>query len=152
VYNRHGFCGIALQTMLTAAGIDASLDTTKDTAGQIAQVATAKDYDISTWGIAIAPDDGAMWALAQNLQSTSASNRVGYKSAVVDKALKDLLHATTDDQKLAQYKIIAEAVANDLPFYIYAKVEEFIVFSPKVHGVMQANRGMVLLNNAWIEK
>jgi peptide/nickel transport system substrate-binding protein len=144
--------GLALQTMLQAAGIDASLDTSKDTVGQIAQVATAKDFDIATWGIAIAPDDGALWALAQNLQSTSASNRVGYKSAVVDKALKDLLQATTDEQKTAQYKIIAESVAKDLPFYIYAKVEEFIVFSPKVHGVMQANRGMVLFNQAWLER
>jgi peptide/nickel transport system substrate-binding protein len=144
--------GLALQTMLQAAGIDASLDTSKDTAGQISQVATAKDFDIATWGIAIAPDDGAQWALAQNLLSTSPSNRVGYKSAAVDKALKDLLQATTDEQKTAQYKIIAESVAKDLPFYIYAKVEEFIVFSPKVHGVMQANRGIVLFNQAWIEK
>jgi peptide/nickel transport system substrate-binding protein len=144
--------GLALQTMLQAAGMDASLDTSKDTAGQIAQVATAKDFDISTWGISISPDDGAQWALAQNMASTSASNRVGYKNPAVDQALKDLLHATTDEQKTAQYKIIAERYAQDLPFYIYAKVEEFIVFSPKVHGVIQANRGIVRLNKAWMEK
>jgi peptide/nickel transport system substrate-binding protein len=144
--------GLAVQSMLQAAGMEATLDTSKDTVAQIGQVATAKDFDLSTWGIAISPDDGAQWALAQNLLSTSASNRVGYKNDAVDKALKDLRLATTDEQRTAQYKIIAERVAADLPFYIYAKIEEYIAISPKVHGVIQANRGIVLFGKAWIEK
>jgi peptide/nickel transport system substrate-binding protein len=144
--------GLALQTSLQAVGIDASLDTSKDVTGQIAQVATAKDFDIATWGLAIAPDDGAMWALAQNLSSTSPSNRVGYKSVAVDQALKDLRLATTDDQRKVAYKTIAQAVATDIPFLVWSKIEEYTVFSPKVHGVVQTNRAMVTFDKAWIEK
>jgi peptide/nickel transport system substrate-binding protein len=144
--------GLALQTQLQAVGIDASLDVSKDTVAQITQVAVSKDFDVTTWGLAIAPDDGALWALAQNLSSTSPSNRVGYKNPAVDQALVDIRVATTDDQKKAGYKKIAEAVAADLPFLVWSKVEEYTVFSSKVHGVVQANRAMVLFSQAWIEK
>jgi peptide/nickel transport system substrate-binding protein len=52
--------GLATQTMLQAVGIDVQLDTTKDSQGQIAQVTTAKDFDMAGWGFALTSDDGAV--------------------------------------------------------------------------------------------
>jgi peptide/nickel transport system substrate-binding protein len=144
--------GLAAQTLLQAVGMDASLDVGKDTTAQVNQVGVLKDFDVTGWGISIAPDDGAQWGLTQNLLSTSGSNRVGYKSAIVDQALRDLLTAKTDDEKKALYKKIAEQVAADVPILPFAKIEEFIAWNAKVHGVVQANRAGVYLDKAWIEK
>src|SRR5690606_32467993 len=107
--------GLAVQTMLEAVGITAMVDTSKPTAEHIQTVVVQKDFDMSGWGYAIASDDGAMAALAQNLQSTSPSNRVGFKSEAVDQALTDLRAAETDDDKVAAFRTIAEEVAREIP-------------------------------------
>jgi ABC-type transport system substrate-binding protein len=107
--------GLATQTMLQNVGMTVSLDTSKDVNGQVAQVTVLKDFDITGWGLAIPPDDGAVWALAQNFQSTSPSNRIGFKSTVVDQALKDIRQAKTDDDKTAAYKKIAETMTAEVP-------------------------------------
>ena len=85
-----------------------------------------KDFDVTGWGLAIPPDDGAVWALAQNFASTSTSNRIGFKSDVVDQALKDIRQAKTDDEKKAAYKKIAEVMTAEVPSLPFAKIEEFI--------------------------
>jgi peptide/nickel transport system substrate-binding protein len=142
--------GLAAQTMLQAVGIDAELDTSKDTTGQILQVTVAKDFDVAGFGVAISNDDGAMAALAQNLSSTSPSNRVGYKNPVVDQALKDLRAAATDAEKTKQFGIIATEVARDLPNLVWSKVEEFIVWQEDVHGLQFNHSTSVHLDKAWI--
>ena len=57
--------GLAVQTMLQNVGMTVALDTSKDTNGQIAQVTGLKDFDVTGWGMAIPPDDGAVWAITQ---------------------------------------------------------------------------------------
>jgi peptide/nickel transport system substrate-binding protein len=143
--------GLAAQTLLQAVGIDVALDTSVDTTAQINKVVVQRDFDISGWGIAISPDDGAMWGLTQNFLSTSGSNRTGFKNTVVDQALRDLRTATTDDQKKAAYRKIAEQIATEVPVLPFAKVEEFIVWKDNVQGVMQVGRGGVLFDKAWID-
>jgi peptide/nickel transport system substrate-binding protein len=142
--------GLATQTMLQAAGIDVALDTTKDTAGHIGTITVQKDFDISGWGLAISSDDGAMPALAQNLASTSSSNRVGYKNPAVDQALKDLRAAANDDDKKAAFKTIAEEVSKDIPLLPFAAIEEFIVWQDDVHGLVFNHSTSVHLDKAWI--
>jgi peptide/nickel transport system substrate-binding protein len=128
--------GLALQTMLQAVGIDAQLDATKDTAGVVAQYLTGRDFDIVGTGTSISPDDGGAVQLAQNFASTSASNVTGFKSAVADAAFKELRGAATDAQKTAAYK----------------KTEEYIIWTPKVHGIVGTMKSTILLDKAWMEK
>jgi peptide/nickel transport system substrate-binding protein len=142
--------GVATQTMLQSAGIDVALDTTKDTTQHISTVVVQKDFDISGWGLAISSDDGAMAALAQNLSSTSSSNRVGYKNPTVDQALKDLRAAATDEDKTAAFATIAEEVARDLPLLPFAAIEEYIVWQDDVHGLVFNHSTSVHLDKAWI--
>jgi peptide/nickel transport system substrate-binding protein len=141
---------LATQTMLKAVGIDASVDTSKDTTGQISQVTIQKDFDITGFGIAVSNDDGAMAALAQNFSSTSPSNRVGFKNAKVDQALKDLRAAKTDDEKKMQFGIIATEIANELPALPWSPIEEFVVWHDNVHGLQFNHSTSVHLDKAWI--
>ena len=129
-----------------------TLDTDKDTLGQIAQVTGLKDFDVTGWGLAIPPDDGAVWALAQNFASTSTSNRIGFASPVVDQALKDIRQAKTDDEKKAAYKKIAEVMTAEVPSLPFAKIEEFIAWAPNIRGMIQTDRSGVAFNKAWIDK
>jgi peptide/nickel transport system substrate-binding protein len=143
---------LALESMLKAAGMNPVIDTTKDSTAEQAIVTTQKDFDLARWGTAIGPDDSAIWAIVQNLSTTSASNWVGFKSDKVEQALKDLIAAKTDDQKKAAYKVVAEEYAAQLPWITYSAIETIVAFSPKVHGVARNNRNIVHFEKAWIEK
>jgi peptide/nickel transport system substrate-binding protein len=142
--------GQATQTMLQAVGIEAELDTTKDTTNQILQVTVQKDFDVVGFGIAVSNDDGAMAALAQNFSSTSPSNRVGYKNPKVDQALKDLRAAATDDEKTEQFGIIATELSRDVPALVWSAVEELVVWHDDVHGLAFNHSTSVHLDKAWI--
>jgi peptide/nickel transport system substrate-binding protein len=144
--------GLATKTMLEAAGMTVDLDTSKDTNGQITQVVVVKDFDVTGWGMAIPPDDGAVWALAQNLSSTSTSNRIGFKNDTVDQALKDILVAKTDAELKAHYKKIAQVIATEVPVLPFAKIEEFIAWPSEIKGMRQTNRSGVVFDKAWIDK
>jgi peptide/nickel transport system substrate-binding protein len=144
--------GIAVQTLLQAVGIDAQLDAGKDTGAFVAQYLTFRDFDVVGTGTSVSPDDGAVVNLAQNFASNSPSNVTGFKSAVADQAFKELRAASTDEQKKAAYKKLLEELYAQLPTYAYAKVEEYTIWSPKVHGITPTMKSTVLFDKAWIEK
>jgi peptide/nickel transport system substrate-binding protein len=143
--------GQAVTTMLQAAGINATLDLQESTVQQT-RVTSTKDFEAAYWGIAVSPDDYAVFALAQNLRSDVASNRVGFKDALVDQALKDVRSAKTDDARKAAYKVIADEVVKFAPFVTLAAIEEYNAFSSKVNGVVGGGRSYVFFDKAWIEK
>jgi peptide/nickel transport system substrate-binding protein len=143
---------VALEGMLKAAGINATVDTSKDSPAQQAVVTTAKDFDLSRWGTSIGPDDSAIWAVAQNLTSNSTSNRPGFKSDKVDQAVKDLRSAKTDDEKKAAYKVVAEEYNAQLPWINFTAVETIKAFNPKVKGVVASLRNNVYFDKAWIQE
>jgi peptide/nickel transport system substrate-binding protein len=144
--------GIAVQTLLQAVGIDAQLDAGKDTGAFVAQYLTYRDFDVVGTGTSVSPDDGAVVNLAQNFASNSPSNVTGFKSTVADQAFKELRAASTDDQKKAAYKKLLEELYAQLPTYAYAKVEEYTIWSPKVHGIAPTMKSTVLFDKAWISK
>jgi peptide/nickel transport system substrate-binding protein len=142
---------VALDTMLRAAGMNPTVDTSKDSTAEQAIVGS-RDYDTARWGTSIGPDDSALWSLAQALNSTAASNNTGFKSARADQALKDLRAAKSDDEKKAGYKVIAEEFNAQLPWLNYSAVETLKAFTPKVHGVTPSHRNYIYFDKAWMEK
>ena len=143
--------GLATEAMLKAAGMNVVLDTTKDAVTTQALVTTQKNFDVANFGTAIGPDDSAIWSLAQNLSSTSPSNRVGFKSPLVDQALKDLRVAKTDDQRKASFKVIAEEVNALVPWVTRLAQETFRVISPKVHDAVGGLKSLMYFDKAWID-
>jgi peptide/nickel transport system substrate-binding protein len=144
--------GLAIQAMLQTVGIDAQIDGGKETAAVVQQVAVSKDFDVAGWSLAVTSDDGALWALSANLLSTSATNRVGFKNAVVDQALKDLRVASTDGEKQAAFKRIVEQINAELPFVPLWKVEEFIVYAPRLHDLVPTMKTVVYFDKAWLQR
>jgi peptide/nickel transport system substrate-binding protein len=142
--------GLAAQTMLEAVGMDVELDTSVDTRGQINKIIVQKDFDATGWGLAIASDDGAMAALAQNFASTSSSNRVGFASPTVDQALSDLRAAETDEEKTEAFRTIAQEIRDELPVLPWAAIEERIVWQDDVHGIVFNHSTSFHLDKAWM--
>lgn len=143
---------VALDGMLRAVGINTIVDTSKESTAEQAIVVGSKDFDLARWGTATGPDDSALWSMAQNLDSTSGANRVGFKSAAVDKALKDLRVAKNDAEKTAAYKIIAEEFNKQVPWINFSAIETIKAFSPKVHGVTGSHRQFIYFDKAWMEQ
>jgi peptide/nickel transport system substrate-binding protein len=143
---------LATEAMLKAVGIDVTTDNTKNTTARVSQVTTARDFEMATWGTSLSGDDSISAALAQNLQSTSPSNRVGYKNDVVDAAIKELRAAKTDEAKTAAIKKIVEQATRDLPMLAWATIETRMTWGPKVHGVVANHSTVPFLYKTWIEK
>ena len=155
LYNNAPFAvdvALTTQAMLEAVGIKTIVDTSKDTTAHVVQVTTQRDFEMTGWGTTITNDDGAAAALAQNLSSTSTSNRVGYNNPIVDQALKDLRKAKDDTEKKAAYKIILEQVYKDVPMYAWSKIEARIIWTDKIHGITPNHSGVFFLHKAWMEK
>jgi peptide/nickel transport system substrate-binding protein len=143
--------GLAVQTMLQAVGINAPMEVKEATAQQTTVIST-KDFDLTTWGIATGVDDATLFSLVQNLKSDVPSNRIGFKSLVVDQALGDIRVAKTDAEKTAAYKKIAEEVAAQLPWVNLAQIDEYSAVSTKVQGATFGGRGYMFFDKAWLEK
>ena len=102
--------------------------------------------------MAVTSDDGGPLNLLQNLQSASGANRTGYNNPAVDKAIKDLRSVKTDEEKTAAYKVIAEAIAKDVPMLPLWNGEYSVSWSSKVHGFTKSSRYNVLWHEVWMEK
>ncbi|HEV8298127.1 MAG TPA: ABC transporter substrate-binding protein [Acidimicrobiales bacterium] len=143
---------LATEAMLKAVGIETTVDTSRNTTAHVQAVTTQRDFDVSGWGTSIAADDSVSAALAQNLQSTSPSNRVGYKNDIVDAAIKELRAAKTDAAKTAAIAKIVEQVHKDLPMYSWSTIEARITYSDKVQGLVLNHSSVVFFYDAWLKK
>jgi len=143
---------LVVKTQLEAVGIEVNVKNDQDVQGVIADVITKKDFDLACWGTNTTPDDYAQIQIDSFLRSTSAGNRVGYKSAAMDAALNALKAAKTDDAKTAAYKQIAELWNTDAVSSVLSAVVERTAWSTKVHGIVGTSIAAVTFDKAWIEK
>ena len=98
--------GLTLAAMLQAAGMTVQLSNVDPTT--LALDKRTGNYQTASHGLGITDDDlGILRSVIGNLQSTAASNRMGYKSTQMDAALQQLLVAKTDADKKAAYAQIS---------------------------------------------
>jgi peptide/nickel transport system substrate-binding protein len=143
--------GLAIDAMLKAAGIDSQLDVSKDAGATTQQYTVQHDFDVVGTGFATSNDEGGMVALLQNLSSTSPSNRIGFKDPIIDEGLKAIRAAKTDDERTAGYKTVSDELNVQMPLVSYQKVDQMLIWSPKVHGIIETARDSALLDKVWIE-
>jgi peptide/nickel transport system substrate-binding protein len=137
--------GTAVESMLKAAGIDVTVDGTKDTAAVVNQVLVNKDYELAQWGLTFTADDLLYSNMAQNL-----TGRYGYSSDAMTAGLTALRKASTNDQKVAAVKTIAETWAADNPVASLAHFTALVTFDKTVHGVTDSVATTVFFDKAWI--
>jgi peptide/nickel transport system substrate-binding protein len=144
--------GLAAQAMLQSLpGVTVTLYDGRDIQGATALL-VQKNFDTFFGGMAAGNDDTAEIAIAQNFQSGVPSNRVGISDPALDAGIKALFAASTDAEKTAAYKTIMTEITAQNPILPIAKIEEFIAWSPKVHGVQPAIKTTAYMDKAWISK
>jgi peptide/nickel transport system substrate-binding protein len=144
--------GLVIDTQLRAAGMDPQLDISKTSAQMTVQYTQQRDFDVVGTGFAASNDEGGFVAFNQNLLSTAASNRIGFKDAGVDAALVAIRLAVTDDARKAAFARLATAIYASAPMVVYGKIDQLVAYSPKVHGLTPTMRDSVTFTKAWMEK
>jgi peptide/nickel transport system substrate-binding protein len=141
----------AVRLQLVAAGMDVTVDNTKDTAGVVNQVLTLRDYDLASWGYAILDDvDAAYTALLASFNSKTL--RYGYGTADFDAAVELLRVADTDAKRVEAYKKVSEVWIRDLPAHVMTSLPQGWIHTPKLHGVQRNAYTSYHLDKAWLEK
>ena len=141
----------AVRSQLVSAGMDVTVDNTKDTAGVVNQVLTLRDYDLASWGYAILDDvDAAYTALLASFNSKTL--RYGFGNADFDAAVELLRTADTDPKRVEAYKKVSEIWIRDLPAHVMTALPQGWIHSPKLHGVQRNAYTSYHLDKAWLEK
>ena len=136
--------GTALQAMLGAVGITATIETGKT----LAQVQIEKDFDIyPAFAFGTSED-----RLFEGLFGSLRNNRYGYSNAEMDTALDALRIAATDSAKTAALKKIAEIWNRDLPAMVVGDGVRVLAYSPKLQGVQPTAFQAVEFGKAWLQK
>ena len=126
----------AVRSQLVSAGMDVTVDNTKDTAGVVNQVLTLRDYDLASWGYAILDDvDAAYTALLASFNSKTL--RYGYGTVEFDAAVELLRTADTDPKRVEAYKRVSEIWIRDLPAHVMTALPQGWIYTPKLHGVQR---------------
>ena len=141
----------AVRLQLTAAGMDVTVDTGKDTAGLVNQVLTLRDFDLASWGLAMLDDVDAVYT-AMLASFNSKTLRYGFGNAEFDAATELLRVADTDPKRIDAYKKLSEIWIRDAPAAVMTALPQGWVHSPKLHGVQRTAYTSYLLDKAWLEK
>jgi len=142
--------GLTLKTMLDVVGMTVDLNSSYDAQTYSVEILGKKNFHLAIGSLNAAGNDGAIFRIIRNLSSTSPTNNISWKSAEVEAAISKLRTASTDDQKKAGYKQVADAFMRDIPAVVLAAVPETIIWNSKVQGVVPTADSIVLLSRAWI--
>lgn len=154
--------GIALETMLKAAGIDPVVDTTRDAAAVAAlreapSTAAVPPFDLVCDGFTHTADaaggaaDGSTLAsLTDHLSATGVANRSGWEHGRADAALLALRAARTDNDRRAAMRSLVEVLRADPVLVVTGARTEQLAWSSRVQGIAGTAGSRVLLDRAFL--
>ena len=140
---------IVLKSLLDAVGMDVELNVT-DTNTNIAQM-VAGEFDLNLGGVSAG--DSTIWrAMSLNFYSTSASNRIGFKSAEMDAGIDALFAANDLAAQQAAVAKISKVYTDEVPMVSYGEIEEGIFRQKTVTGLTHLQQSMFYVADAKIDK
>ena len=137
---------IVMKSLLESAGMSVELNVA-DTNTNIADM-VAGNFDLNVSGFNLA--DSSIWrSVSLNFYSTSASNRIGFKSADMDAAIDELLAAPDLAARTAAITKMSKVYVDQLPVVMYGAMEEGIFYKKdRVNDIVQTQQTMFLLDSA----
>jgi peptide/nickel transport system substrate-binding protein len=146
--SRQSWAGV-MQTLLTAAGFKVDLKNDYDTNALVADVLTAKTFEVACWGINMV-EEAPEIALGQAVASTSPANGMNYQSPQMDALIKQVREAKTDADRKAAMDGIGRLWQEDMPTPVYEALAEMIAWRKEVHGLKFTVGTVVLFDKAWL--
>ncbi len=145
--------GLAVSTMLQAAGMTPKLDTSFDPPTLIGKVLSDRDYDLVIWGSSFGESfDGNYLAALRTYTTAGAATRSGFSSAKVDSIVDSMRTAATAAARTEAYRDFSVAFAEEVPSVPLLELENAMVSSAKLHGIARGDNSTFLFDKAWIER
>lgn len=141
---------IALKGQLESVGFDVKLDGLQDINQLTRRVFVKQDYDLAYW--VVTAWDSAPWpALQSNLYSKSERNAYGYANDDFDKLLDKMRSAPTDKKRSKVVEQMQQLWNDDQPMILDKSSDNYAFWSNDVHGVQPTSKGVVLLDDAFMD-
>ena len=141
---------ITVEAMLKAAGFQVEVDTSWQGSTLTASIITDADYDIACWGINVT-DEGVWPKLTRQLYSKGSSNYFGYVDPNMDSAIADLRAAEDEDEVIDALDDVQTAWNDTAPMAVLSSLEQTIVYSDEVKGLVFSQETVALFPTATIE-
>ncbi len=141
-----------VEAELKAAGMDVTTTVLSAAAGDIVnRVIVQKDYDATTWAYGMLDDFPSLYLQLVGTFA-SANPRYGYGNAEMDAALDKMRTASSDAERTAALKGVAEIWVRDVPAVVNMNIMQTWVHTPKLHDVYRTGASIVMLDKAWLEQ
>ena len=142
---------LAAQAMLEQVGFTVTVDSVPSVAALVQKIYLDNDFDIARGGLNLI-DAAPYMRLYDGLGSESEDNASGYDDPQTDALLEELLVAEGDEDKQQIIDRIQERVTETVPYLVWAPAQVRLVWSEKVHGMDRSLDGIVLLDQAWVQR
>jgi ABC-type oligopeptide transport system substrate-binding subunit len=142
--------GIAINTMLTAAGFEVDLQS-KPISEIVTAVLTNKDYDLTTWAYGMSDELPTNYVQLAGTFAAPAG-RYGYSSPEMVAAIDLMRTASTDAQRTAAYAAVTKIWTRDVPAVVTTSAPTALIFSAKLHGAVRTAGANILFDKAYLDK
>jgi peptide/nickel transport system substrate-binding protein len=140
-----------VSTLLRTAGMDVTVDTSKDTSGVVSQVLVQRDFDSATWALGwLDENDVNYLQLAGSFNP--ANPRYGYSSPEMTAAIDLLRTADTQEKRVDAYRQISEIWTRDIPAQVTTVIPQAMLYDQKVHGLIRSGQSITLFYDAWVQQ
>jgi peptide/nickel transport system substrate-binding protein len=141
---------VAIQSMLAPIGINLDI---KQLSGNafIQALYIKREFDLGCGNAGV--DENVLWPMLNPVLYWPGSNNTShYDDPKMNAALDQLRVAVTQDQKAAAVKQIAQIWDQTNPMVPLSADQALVIYSTKVHGLVQNMNAGVLFDKAWISR
>ena len=107
------------------------------------------DYQIAFWEVADVPDPD--FQVYQAFFSKSGGNLTRINDPKLDEAIETGRHSIDVDVRKQAYCEISKEMAKQMPIMLRLQSTYFAITQPRVHNIPPLRRGVVRLNEAWVD-
>jgi peptide/nickel transport system substrate-binding protein len=139
--------GIVVEALLEDVGIEANVDSSRSVDEMISQVITEANYEVAGWSLSVS--DATPWIdLTERIDDNPY---MGYDDPDMSAALAALREATTPEAEMEAMATIQEVWNETVPSLIYAAVEDVVIWSDEVRGLVPTHYSVMYFDDAYLE-
>jgi peptide/nickel transport system substrate-binding protein len=138
--------GIVVEALLEDAGFEAEVDSSRSIDEVISQVITEANYEVAGWSLSMS--DASPWTdLTERIDDNPY---MGYADPDMQAALTELREAATPEAELEAMATIQEVWTETVPSLIYSAVEDVVIWSDQVEGLVPTHYSVMYFDDAHV--
>ncbi|QCQ93217.1 ABC transporter substrate-binding protein [Rhodococcus sp. SGAir0479] len=139
---------LTVQAALQSVGFDVTVDYATDTTDLVRKVYRDHDFDLTRGGAPIG-EEAPFVNLYGSMGSDSRNNATGFADPEMDRLLRAVQTAPTDDDKRNAIGDVQRYANRTVPYVLWGPAAVLTAWEPTVHGVERTVTDIMLLGTAW---